>query len=86
MTLEEKELRDATSPDDIVIEKSYKGPKITFPITQAQIESLVEAFNANKVSGRKLVLHRWPQILSALSFFVLRIATLEESKSSPKIL
>lgn len=46
---EEVELVQATAPETISVDTSYKGPHIQIPITKAQFDSLILAFQRGEV-------------------------------------
>lgn len=46
---EEEELRRTTNPDDVKIEHHYKGIQIKLPMTQRQLQSLMQGFKNKKV-------------------------------------
>lgn len=51
---EEIELVQATAPDTISVEPSYKGPHVQLPIGKKDLESLILAFQRGEV-GRNLI-------------------------------
>ncbi|XP_074651792.1 serine/threonine-protein phosphatase with EF-hands pef-1-like isoform X2 [Tubulanus polymorphus] len=44
LDVEDEDLLAATDPSHIKIESSYRGPHLTFPLSSAQIEMLIDAF------------------------------------------
>ena len=52
---EDIELMKVTDPEDVTVENSYKGPHLTFPITQSQVQKLVQAFKSKQVCVRTQV-------------------------------
>lgn len=50
MEAEDKELMNSTDPDSISVSSSYKGPHVTFPITQNSVFALLQAFKTKQVS------------------------------------
>ncbi|KAI0222121.1 Serine/threonine-protein phosphatase with EF-hands pef-1 [Lamellibrachia satsuma] len=53
---EEEELRRTTNPDDVKIEHHYKGIQIKLPMTQRQLQSLMQGFKNKKAIHAKYVL------------------------------
>ncbi|KAL8588170.1 hypothetical protein ACOMHN_067734 [Nucella lapillus] len=53
---EDKALLKETDPDSITVEASYKGPHLTFPITRAQVQTLVQAFKSKQLLHVKYLL------------------------------
>ncbi|XP_041358769.1 serine/threonine-protein phosphatase with EF-hands 2-like isoform X2 [Gigantopelta aegis] len=43
-TEEEARLHSMTNPNEITIDPSYKGPRLTFPLTLAHVKTLIKAF------------------------------------------
>ena len=62
---EDSDLMKLTNPADIKVLGSYRGPHLKFPITSAQIETLIAAFKKKQVSGNGLqckcitTVHSW---------------------------
>lgn len=52
MSSDDVDLMDTTNADDILVERTYKGPHVTFPLNQSHIEQMVHAFKSNKVVVR----------------------------------
>uniref|UniRef100_A0A0N5AQP5 Serine/threonine-protein phosphatase n=1 Tax=Syphacia muris TaxID=451379 RepID=A0A0N5AQP5_9BILA len=73
----EKKLMETTNPDLIIVEKSYKGPVISFPLRKSQVENMIEAFKQNKTLHVKyllMILHEARKIFKTLPSIV-RIST-----------
>lgn len=51
-----KNMLEETDPSKFPIEKSYKGPSLTFPLDKGQIARMIEGFKVNKVLHPSLVL------------------------------
>lgn len=46
---EEEELRSLTDPGHVTVGSTYNGPRINFPMTVNQVQSLIEAFKRQQV-------------------------------------
>ncbi|GMT19037.1 hypothetical protein PFISCL1PPCAC_10334 [Pristionchus fissidentatus] len=58
-----------TQPDNFPIEKTYKGPHLTIPLSRSQIGELIDAFKFNKILHIKyvlLILHEARKVLKKL--------------------
>lgn len=45
----DRQLMEATRPEQFKVDKSYKGPVISLPLRKAHVEEMIEAFKQNKV-------------------------------------
>uniref|UniRef100_A0A913I3F7 Serine/threonine-protein phosphatase n=1 Tax=Strongyloides stercoralis TaxID=6248 RepID=A0A913I3F7_STRER len=69
LTEMERLLLDATNPDKVKIEKSYKGPHIQLPLKNHHVEEMIDHFRNNKTLHIKylfLIFHEARKILKAM--------------------
>ena len=51
-TEEEERLCRMTNPNEITIEASYKGPRLSFPLTLTHVKTLIKAFKMKQVGSQ----------------------------------
>uniref|UniRef100_A0A915BKC7 Serine/threonine-protein phosphatase n=1 Tax=Parascaris univalens TaxID=6257 RepID=A0A915BKC7_PARUN len=65
----DRELMEATRPEQFKVDKSYKGPLISLPLRKAHVEEMIEAFKQNKIihaSYLLMILHEARRIFKSM--------------------